>query len=117
MLNKFIYKYIEMLRSGFEMESHEALYKKLNLLGEICFDLITFCQDERTCVMYLSEFLYLSYRVFGSYLAPFCKAFIIFQIPNIWKFIQNCSNHRGMSFSYSCQIEIYLKFDFAMRRV
>ena len=29
-----------MLRSGSYMKSPEALYKKLNLLGEICFDLI-----------------------------------------------------------------------------
>ena len=48
------------------MKSPEALYKKLNLLGEICFDLITFCQDERTCVMDLSEFFYPSCGVFGS---------------------------------------------------
>ena len=34
------------------MNSPEALYKKLNLLGGIWFDLITFCQDERTYVMY-----------------------------------------------------------------
>ena len=40
MINEFIYKYIKMLRSGSYMKSPEALYKKLNLLGEICFDLI-----------------------------------------------------------------------------
>ena len=45
------------------MNSPEALYKKLNLLG---FDLITFCQDERTCVMYLSELFYPTCEVFGS---------------------------------------------------
>ena len=48
------------------MKSLEALYKKLNLLGEIWFDLITFCQDERTCVMYFSEFFYPSCGVFGN---------------------------------------------------
>ena len=56
-----------MSRSGSYMRSPEALYKTLNLLGEISFDLITFYQDERTSVMYLSEFLYASYGVFGSY--------------------------------------------------
>ena len=115
MLNEFIYKYLNMSRSGSYMRSPGALYKKLNLLGEICFDLITFCQDERTCVRYLSEFLYPNYEIFGSYLAPFCKGFVIFLISHIWKCIQNKSNHRGMSFSYFCQIEIYLKFDFSMR--
>ena len=55
-----------MSRSDSYMKSPKALYKRLNLLGEICFDLIIFCQDERTCVMYLSKFLYLSYGVFGS---------------------------------------------------
>ena len=74
-----------MSRSGSYMKSPEALYGKLNLLGEICFDLITFFQDERTCVMYFSEFLYPSYGVFGSYLASFCKAFIIFLVLHIWK--------------------------------
>ena len=87
MINKFIYTYIKMSRSGSYMKSPEALYKKLNLLSEIYFNLITFCQYERTCVMYLSEFLYPSYGVFGSYLAPFCKAFIICLIPHIWKCI------------------------------
>ena len=53
-----------MSRSGSYTKSPEALYKKLNLLGEICFDLITFCQDERTCLIYLSKCLYPSYRVF-----------------------------------------------------
>ena len=48
------------------MKSSEALYKKLYLLGEICFDLLTFCQDERTCVMYLSESFYPSCGVFES---------------------------------------------------
>ena len=57
-----------MSRSDYYMKSPEALYKKLNLLGGIYFDLITFCQDERTCVMYLSEFLYPRYGIFGSYL-------------------------------------------------
>ena len=49
------------------MKSPEALYKKLNLLGEICFDLITFCQGERTCVMYLSEFLTPVVGFFGAW--------------------------------------------------
>ena len=56
-----------MSRSGSYMKSPEALYKKLNLLGEIYFDLITFCHYKRICVMYLSEFLYPNYGVFGSY--------------------------------------------------
>ena len=43
MINEFIYKYIEMSSSGSYMKSLEALYKKLNLLDEIYFDLITFC--------------------------------------------------------------------------
>ena len=53
-----------MSRSDSYMKSPEALYKKLNLLGEICFDLITFCQNERTCAMYLCEFLYPSLQGF-----------------------------------------------------
>ena len=64
------------------MESPEALYKKLSLLGEICFDLITFCQDERTCVMYLSEFFYPSCGVFGS-LEKIEKKIIVTIIKNI----------------------------------
>ena len=55
-----------MSRSGAYMKNPEALYQKLNLLGEIYFDLITFCQDERTCIMYLSEFSFPSYGVFVS---------------------------------------------------
>ena len=66
MTNEFIYKYIKISRSGSYMKSPGALYKKLNLLGEIYFDMITFCQDERTCVMYFSESLYPYYGVFGS---------------------------------------------------
>ena len=54
------------MRSGSYMRSPEALYKKLNLLGEICFDLITSCQYERTCIMYLSEFLYPSHGILGA---------------------------------------------------
>ena len=42
MINEFIYKYIKMSRSDSYMKSPKALYKKLNSLGEICFDLITF---------------------------------------------------------------------------
>ena len=59
-------KYIKMSRSDSYMKSPKALYKKLNLLGEICFDLKTFFQDERTCVMNLSEFSSPSDEVFGS---------------------------------------------------
>ena len=44
-----------MSRSDSYMRSPEALYKKLNLIGEICFDLITFCQDERTCVIFVRQ--------------------------------------------------------------
>ena len=42
MINEFIYKYIKMSRSSSYMKNPEALYEKLNLLGEICFDLIIF---------------------------------------------------------------------------
>ena len=76
-----------MSRSGSYTKSPKVLYQKLNLLGEICFDLITICQDERTCLIYLSEFLYPSYGVFGSYLAPFCEAIIMFLISHFWKCI------------------------------
>ena len=51
----------------------KPIIKNLNLLGEIFFDLITFCQDERIDLrsivltfVVLSDFLYLSYGVVGS---------------------------------------------------
>ena len=44
MIDEFIYKYIKISRSDSYMKSPEALYKKL--------------KDNRTCVMYLSEYLY-----------------------------------------------------------
>ena len=49
-----------MSRSDSYMKSPKALYKKLNSLGEICFDSITFWQNERTCVMYITQVLYIT---------------------------------------------------------
>ena len=105
MINEFIYKYIKMSKSGSYMRSLEALYQKLNLLDEICFDLITFCQEERTCVMYLSEFLYLSYGVFGSSskqsdLELMYQKLCFTRYPNFIKILISCLIGEGL---LSCQ--------------
>ena len=50
--------------------------------------------NESTYEMYLTDFLYLSYGVFGSDLAPFCKSFI-----------------------YSTYLEIYLKRIWSPRNI
>ena len=73
MINEFIYKNIKMSGSVFYMKSHEALYKKLNVLGETCFDLITFCQDERIDLRNVLDWLFIPqlwgfWERFGSFL-------------------------------------------------